>query len=832
MGPIKTGFELVAKRDRLTQQADQPTQVPMRPERSGQQRRNPSTDQKRIRQQMKRKTAASDEQLSRARQQAQQAGSASVSRVSGTDMLAICDAAGNDSDETVKWVRSQAEQAGQHSVSRVSGADLLKVCDMAEHGNLANNVPPGGWDDGPSYGHEDNDGKHPGDSASDESPYYAALQSRGSTMSVESDLLAAMATAPFAERQRLAGQLNRLRAEKTAAAQRSMEVDYAAKFVAAVGPMGVTAGSTMSKVQVTSESDWLGGAVPDESDPTEIMNEVTAEASLWFDNLHEAVKEDTAEFEAQAQGYAFQVAGRFGTQHSIAMDAFLRTASRLRVLADNPDVPPPSAYDHTNDEGSSLPLAVDNDATFDSDVTATAPAQGYHPTSPSLAEGSTPAGSVSESSENPIGAGDTTYNKATVPPLNDYIDGASSPWSTTSSVEDPRYPGLMHIASKRPVADEWGFLKTAEDQDTSDVLGEAPSLAEGTTPAGDVSEAPLQDFPAPGVSVNDGGNSTYVDPLNGNTTSPEGVVSASIRPLSVLARAIDQGEASRGRQIAPEARRFLAALSTLANADESYAGISGRDMVRYLNATVGTLTAPQSRQAHAEMQLHLAPRRAGDHSLYGPGFAAPAGGHTCPDCNQPAGAKHDPTVVHKPSSGYVVPNQNDPAQQAAQSHQGARTAAGPVPPQFQKGNDSTSAPAASSSDSSSSDSSSDDDPACKRSGCGHPKSKHSGGTGQCSECSCPTFQATADADSKDSDSGSSSSAPSGSGDSKPPWLTNKTTSQFRQRVQANLSREATYDPNCAKCRYGNMGPHESHTDPVADVAGAPHPGFAHAPGMS
>ena len=76
--------------------------------------------------------AASDDLLSRARSIAESAGSASISRLSGTDLNALADLARSQDDETVKWARTCASAAGSASVSRFSGTDLKKLIDMAK----------------------------------------------------------------------------------------------------------------------------------------------------------------------------------------------------------------------------------------------------------------------------------------------------------------------------------------------------------------------------------------------------------------------------------------------------------------------------------------------------------------------------------------------------------------------------------------------------------------------------------------------------------------------------------------------------------------------------
>lgn len=602
--PVLSGFELVAKRDR-TKPEDQPVSVPMRPERRGEQRRNPSTDQRRVRQQMQR-----------------QRKSASL---------------------------PPEDHAFLHEHAKAYGGEDYAEWYMREHGQHADTLA-----DVPDHPHAYR--------------HFLESQQKESSMTTpatEADILATMATASPADRRRLAAQLSKMRADRTAKIESDRSIDFARTALAYAGPTGPTAIPALSPLQVTAESDWLGTVVPDEQPVDAVVNEATAEASMWYDGLHEAVKQDPHEFIEQAQGMAWHVAGRWGTQANIGADAFVRQATRLRTIAANPDTPPASAYAPLTN-GSSLPAAVDNDKTFDEEITPRTPSTKVQPgPTPSLAEGNTPEGDHSESSENPI-ADQSNFAKDSTPPNVDYLDGTKSPWSgaqTVSSLgyaehalvtahsQDARYPGLHSLARVNPAVDEWGFMqhtaadyctcqdpnprpgpngetvdggiggcqkpikdaKTsrrvhADDQDTADVKGQSPSLSEGGPIEGDHAEQSIvrgEDMSFGEQTVKDGGNTDWVDPLNGNRTTQDGKTS-SLRTLSALSRAIQDGEASRGRLVTPQARNFLMALAALDTADETFGGVAGRDIIGYLNATVGTLTSPTARQALAEMQRHLA----------------------------------------------------------------------------------------------------------------------------------------------------------------------------------------------------------------------------------
>jgi len=100
--------------------------------RSESQRRNARRAYYRSQQRRASSEESDAEVIAWARRWAESAGTASVTHVSGPDVMRLCDLAGQPDNETVKWARQCAKAAGDASVSRLSGLDLAKLCDLAE----------------------------------------------------------------------------------------------------------------------------------------------------------------------------------------------------------------------------------------------------------------------------------------------------------------------------------------------------------------------------------------------------------------------------------------------------------------------------------------------------------------------------------------------------------------------------------------------------------------------------------------------------------------------------------------------------------------------------
>lgn len=141
----------------------------------------------------------------------------------------------------------------------------------------------------------------------------------------EVEILQAMAKADLPEQRRLAQELEDLRATRTASLQGERDLDLASTVIR----------DTLTPVRVherhTASTDWITEV------PTVVEgsydNEMRTEATLWFQRLHEAVREDREEFGEQAQGMARRVAGKFGEAAPAAAQVFLDTAARLHAQA-------------------------------------------------------------------------------------------------------------------------------------------------------------------------------------------------------------------------------------------------------------------------------------------------------------------------------------------------------------------------------------------------------------------------------------------------------------------------------------------------------------------
>ena len=159
----------------------------------------------------------------------------------------------------------------------------------------------------------------------------------------EAALLQAMASAPTLERQReLAHDLVTLRHDRTAAAQADRDLDLGSAVVRDTMTPVVTAS------RHTIATDWMGEDTTVESD--EITRTMAAAASRFFLATSADVKADAEEFEIQATGMATAVAGQYGEQAPVAVDAFVRhalflnrepgEAQRTATLGSNPNVTP------------------------------------------------------------------------------------------------------------------------------------------------------------------------------------------------------------------------------------------------------------------------------------------------------------------------------------------------------------------------------------------------------------------------------------------------------------------------------------------------------------
>lgn len=239
-------------------------------------------------------------------------------------------------------------------------------------------------------------------------------------------LLTAMAAATsLAEQRRLAAELEAIRAQRVAARREEAALDLAAAYhedlIVSRHPVLPAAHAR----QHTAASDWL--AEPDdEHDPHAVAEAMVSTATAWWSRLSQEVREDERELAVQAGEMARRHSSQYGRLATSAAAAFmghvdllyLRAAGR-RLLADQ--VPP----------SSTLPVGVDDDETaYDDgswapDTGVSGPVNGGQVT-PSLQEGTAPAGDTAQGIDNPINDSTHDAGPATGDAV-DYLDGTTTP---------------------------------------------------------------------------------------------------------------------------------------------------------------------------------------------------------------------------------------------------------------------------------------------------------------------------------------------------------------------------------------------------------------------
>jgi hypothetical protein len=136
----------------------------------------------------------------------------------------------------------------------------------------------------------------------------------------EVQILRAMAVASLPDQHRLAAELERLRASRTASLRESRSIDLSSTVVQAhLTPVPV-------HERHTAATDWIGMDTPLETDPTLAMR---TEAAVWFNKVSDEVKADREEFTIQAQGMARRLASRHGEQARVAERAFLDAVAHM-----------------------------------------------------------------------------------------------------------------------------------------------------------------------------------------------------------------------------------------------------------------------------------------------------------------------------------------------------------------------------------------------------------------------------------------------------------------------------------------------------------------------
>src|SRR5690606_9986886 len=150
-------------------------------------------------------------------------------------------------------------------------------------------------------------------------------------MRTEAELLNLIESAPTLEEQRrYVAELMRFRKERTAAVEAERQLDLANAYI-----RDITTPASVHELH-TASTDWLGEVAASSGD---YNAEIRAKATLWFKNLHPAVKADRDEFSEQAMGMARRESGRFGEHAEAAYDTFLRHVGHLYKKAQD-EFPP------------------------------------------------------------------------------------------------------------------------------------------------------------------------------------------------------------------------------------------------------------------------------------------------------------------------------------------------------------------------------------------------------------------------------------------------------------------------------------------------------------
>lgn len=231
----------------------------------------------------------------------------------------------------------------------------------------------------------------------------------------EAGLLARMASAPSQQEQlRLCAELETFRRERSARLREATALDLAQSGLERLRPTAATEPWS----RTTQDTDWMTEVEPDAHDLGEVTQAMVARASAWYSReLHPAVKAHPGEVLAQAQGAAGVAAGGYGTAYPAAHRAFVDHVAHL-VGRTAEQVPP----------SSTLPAGVANGDTFDQpmwdDFSGRPKADGTRPSdTPSLGEGSAPAGDVDQGLDNPVNDATHDAGPGGLVDSVDYLDG-------------------------------------------------------------------------------------------------------------------------------------------------------------------------------------------------------------------------------------------------------------------------------------------------------------------------------------------------------------------------------------------------------------------------
>jgi hypothetical protein len=128
----------------------------------------------------------------------------------------------------------------------------------------------------------------------------------------------------LAEQQRLVGEAEKASQAIRAEAQTARDVDLASAIIGdRFAPVPVFS-------HVTATSDWLD-SIDTAPDPEKMAQQLTAEATLWYEAVSPEVKAEPQEFGQHLAGRAAVVAGAFGQHSENAYTSFVGTVNELRT---------------------------------------------------------------------------------------------------------------------------------------------------------------------------------------------------------------------------------------------------------------------------------------------------------------------------------------------------------------------------------------------------------------------------------------------------------------------------------------------------------------------
>lgn len=348
------GFEIVAEGARSKRPSDEPApaQVPMRPR---DQRRNPSTDQKRVRRAMQRKVAAHQCMCEHINHfppgdpastaggfddhpregGAHEYGKASAGEHSARYVGPVCD-----------WCAEKCmkdyllpKESHLHLAAEEEHEKELTCPQCLQHVTVV--LQP----EGPKFTYNcPNCGYHGTIDAPKEATRRTSVVS--GTAQDRARLLAEAARAStLSEQQRLVSEADKIDQSMRSTASLDRESSLVDSVVS----------DTLTPVRVhemhTASTDWLGDSVP-YSSPEDAQREMVAQASLWFGRTATFVKDDVEEFGEQARGMARRLAGQFGEHADVAERAFLDYTSHLQSRHAASGLPPgPSGQQATMPTG-------------------------------------------------------------------------------------------------------------------------------------------------------------------------------------------------------------------------------------------------------------------------------------------------------------------------------------------------------------------------------------------------------------------------------------------------------------------------------------------------